>query len=273
MTDPTHATSLDFSLVVPTYNECDQVASLIEEIFAVCSAHQLSPEVIVVDDNSPDGTGARAEALADRWRVRVLHRPGKLGLGSAVLAGLDASTTPIVGVMDADLSHPPRLLPALLTALESAKVDMVIASRYVPGGRTERWPWGRHAMSRLACWAARPLTPVRDPMSGFFLMRKELVAGLRTSASGFKIGLELLVRTRPASVAEIPYTFTNRAGGTSKMSASEVFGYGRQLIGLLFFSARHRQPRLRYQIVPVTPTVDSTEARPDLSPNVARIAR
>jgi dolichol-phosphate mannosyltransferase len=270
------AAAPDFTLVVPTYNEREQVPRLIEEIFAVCTAHRLSPEVIVVDDNSPDGTGARVEALADRWRVRVLHRRAKLGLGSAVMAGVDASTTAIVGVMDADLSHPPRLLPALFNALESLKADMVVASRYVPGGRTEHWPWTRHAMSRMACWAARPLTPVRDPMSGFFLMRKELVSGLRTSTRGFKIGLELLVRTRPDSVAEIAYTFRNRAGGRSKMSAGEVFRYLRQLIGLLSFSARHRPRRPQYRVFRAPGPVDASpavESHPDLSPNVAPIAR
>jgi dolichol-phosphate mannosyltransferase len=276
MSHVTRTAAPDFTLVVPTYNEREQVPRLIEEIFAVCSAHQLSPEVIVVDDNSPDGTGARAEELADRWPVRVLHRRAKLGLGSAVMAGVDASTTSIVGVMDADLSHPPRLVPALFNALKSLKADMVVASRYVPGGRTEQWPWIRHAMSRVACWAARPLTPVRDPMSGFFLMRKDLVSGLRTSTQGFKIGLELLVRTRPQSVAEIAYTFQNRTGGRSKMNAGEVFRYLRQLISLLSFSARHRPPRPHYRILRAPQPAEANRAvepHPDLSPNVAPIAR
>jgi dolichol-phosphate mannosyltransferase len=276
MSNIKRAAAPDFTLVVPTYNECEQVGGLVEEIFAVCSAHRLSPEVIIVDDNSPDGTGARAEALAGRWRVRVLHRRAKLGLGSAVMAGVDASTSSIVGVMDADLSHPPKLLPALFNALQSLKADMVVASRYIPGGRTERWPWTRHAMSRVACWAARPLTPVRDPMSGFFLMRKDLASSLRTSVRGFKIGLELLVRTRPDSVAEIAYTFSNRASGNSKMSAGEVFRFGQQLLGLFSFSARHRPRRPQYRMFPVPQPVESSaavESGPDLTPNAARIAR
>src|SRR5581483_12502518 len=96
----------DFSLIVPTYNERERLAALIEEVFAACSASNMTPEMIVVDDNSPDGTGARAERLAERWPIRVIHRARKLGLGSAVLDGLAAAAGDVVAVMDADLSHP-----------------------------------------------------------------------------------------------------------------------------------------------------------------------
>jgi dolichol-phosphate mannosyltransferase len=180
----------------------------------------------------------------------VIHRGGKLGLATAVLTGVAAATAQHVVVMDADLSHPPEYVPLLLNTLTGLKVDMVVASRYVSSGRAARWPWGRRMMSKIACWAASPLTPVRDSMSGFFVMRRELIAGMRSSAAGFKIGLEILVRARPASVAEIGYTFTDRTAGRSKMSAAEVVRYGRQLVGLVRFSMTRGRERPRYHVIP-----------------------
>jgi dolichol-phosphate mannosyltransferase len=240
----------DFSVVVPTYNECDRLTELVERIFAVSRVHHLSPEVVIVDDDSPDGTGDRAEALRERFRVRVIHRASKLGLATAVLAGIAAASGHLVVVMDADLSHPPEYLPLLLSTLVALKVDMVVASRYVNSGRAARWSWIRRMMSKIACWAASPLTPVRDSMSGFFVMRRDLIAGMRSSAAGFKIGLEILVRARPASVAEIGYTFTDRTAGNSKMSFAEVVRYGRQLVGLARFSLSRRLERPRYHVIP-----------------------
>jgi dolichol-phosphate mannosyltransferase len=229
----------DFSLIIPTYNERDQVGPLVEQVFAACAASYLRPEVIIVDDNSPDGTGACAARLAERWPVRVVHRPGKLGLGSAVLDGCAVADSDVIGVMDADFSHPPQLLPSLFATLSRLKVDMVVASRYIPGGGTNGWPLSRRIMSRVACWAARPLTPVRDPMSGYFLIRRERVTALRTRASGFKIGLEFLVRTTPKSVAELPYVFANRLAGRSKMGLREVLRYARQLLSLALYRFTH----------------------------------
>ena len=222
----------DLTIVVPTYNERPQLDSLLEQVFSACDSQGLVVELIIVDDNSKDGTGARADDWALRRRVRVIHRTGKLGLGSAVIAGVGIAESDIVGVMDADLSHPPRLVPALFSAMCGADLDMVIASRYVQGGGTASWPLARRMLSRLACWMARPLTPVRDPMSGFFLIRRDRVSGLRYSTRGFKIGLDLLVRSKPRRVAEVAYVFVGRAAGKSKLSIGEGFRFLRQLIGL-----------------------------------------
>jgi dolichol-phosphate mannosyltransferase len=240
----------DFSVVIPTYNECDRLGELVERIFAVSRVHHLSPEVVIVDDDSPDGTGERAEALRERFRVRVIHRGSKLGLATAVLAGIAAASGQLVVVMDADLSHPPEYVPLLLSTLTGLQVDMVVASRYVNSGGAARWSWIRRMMSKTACWAASPLTPVRDSMSGFFVMRRELIAGMQSPAAGFKIGLEILVRARPASVAEIGYTFTDRTAGRSKMSLIEVVRYGLQLVGLARFSLAARRERPRYHVIP-----------------------
>jgi dolichol-phosphate mannosyltransferase len=229
------------SIVVPTYNERDRLADLVEAVFRAYAAARLDAELIIVDDNSPDGTGAVADELAIRYRIKVLHRSGKLGLGTAVVAGFDAAGAPIVGVIDADLSHPPALLPRMLAVMERESADVIIASRYIPGGGTRNWPMGRLILSRLACLMARPLTPVRDATSGCFLIRRDLARGVRISAGGFKICLELLVRGRPSSVVEVPYVFEGRTAGESKMNFKEAMGYLQQLRDLRRFG-RERPP-------------------------------
>jgi dolichol-phosphate mannosyltransferase len=122
------------SIVVPTYNERDRLADLVAAVFAAYAAANLHGELIVVDDNSPDGTGALADDLAKQHAIHVIHRSGKLGLGTAVVAGFDRAKAPIVGVIDADLSHPPELLPRMLVAMEQSAADIVIGSRHIAGG-------------------------------------------------------------------------------------------------------------------------------------------
>jgi hypothetical protein len=222
----------DFTIVVPTYNERDRIGVLLEGVFAACDGQGIAVEVVIVDDNSADGTGAIADEWARHGRVRVIHRSGKLGLGTAVLEGFAAARTDIVGVMDGDLSHPPELLPTLFRTIGEGNFDVVVASRYVSGGATINFPIGRWMLSRLGCWLARPLTPVHDSMSGFFLIRRRRLDGFRTSVQGFKIGLELLVRSEPRRLAEVGYVFVGRTVGASKMSFGEASGFLRQLIAL-----------------------------------------
>lgn len=230
------------SIVVPTYNERDRLPELVDAVFAAYRGDGMDGELIIVDDNSPDGTGPVAEELARTHRIRVIHRAGKLGLGTAVIEGFSASTAPIVGVIDADMSHPPGLVPRMLAIMQQAQADVVVASRYIPGGGTRRWPMTRLMMSRLACVMAAGLTPVRDATSGFFLIRRDLARGARISAGGFKICLELLVRGRPSSVIEVPYVFEGRTAGESKMNLKEAAGYLVQLRDLHRF--RRAQPAL-----------------------------
>ena len=230
------------SIVVPTYNERDRLPELVAAIFAAYRSEGLAGELIIVDDNSPDGTGRVADDLARDYRVRVIHRAGKLGLGTAVVAGFTASAAPIVGVIDADMSHPPTLLPRMLAVMQETGADVVVGSRYIAGGGTRGWSLGRLLMSRAACTMAAGLTPVRDSTSGFFLIRRELAQGVRISAGGFKICLELLVRGRPGKVVEVPYVFEGRTAGKSKMNLKEAVGYVVQLRDLHRFRRGH--PRL-----------------------------
>jgi dolichol-phosphate mannosyltransferase len=244
------------SIIVPTYNERDRLPELVAATFGAYASEGLDGELIVVDDNSPDGTGALAEELARGRGIRVIHRAGKLGLGTAVVEGFAAARAPIVGVMDADMSHPPALLPRMLALMRATGADLVVASRYVPGGSTRGWPASRLLMSRAACLMARRLTPVRDATSGFFLIKKDLAAGVRISAGGFKICLELLVRGRPATILEVPYVFTNRTAGESKMNLKEALGYLVQLRDL------HRVARAHGSVRPAYRQLTTEELRP-----------
>jgi dolichol-phosphate mannosyltransferase len=235
------------SIIVPTYNERDRLGDLVAAVFAAYAAHGLDGELVIVDDNSPDGTGALADALAGQHRIQVVHRSGKLGLGTAVIAGFEAARAPIVGVIDADLSHPPALLPLMWAVMQRASADVVIGSRYLPGGGTKNWPLGRLLLSRLACLLARTLTPVSDATSGLFLIRRDLARGVKISAGGFKICLELLVRGRPASIVEVPYVFVGRTAGESKMNVKEATGFLRQVRDLKAFTRRHPPLNQRHQ--------------------------
>lgn len=228
----------DVTIVVPTYNERDRLAELVDALFDAFDRARLALELVIVDDNSPDGTGALADELARTRRMQVIHRPGKLGLGTAVVAGFGVASAPVLGVSDADLSHPPSVAPRLVAALRAANADIVIASRYIPGGSTPDWPFSRRLMSRLACWLARPLTPIRDATSGFFVIRDEFARGVPIQAGGFKICLELLIRGWPIRLVEVPYRFADRELGESKMSMREAARYFVQLKDLYLFRWR-----------------------------------
>ena len=232
---------------MPTYNERGGIAELVAAVCGVFRESGLHGELVIVDDNSPDGTGSIADELATRYPLTVVHRAGKLGLGSAVMEGFGVARAPVVGVMDADFSHPPEVVPRLLEQMRRSQADAVVGSRYIPGGAVRNWPFGRQLMSRVACMVAWPLTPVRDATSGFFLIRRDIVTGVQIAAGGFKICLELLIRSPIRSVAEVPYEFVDRTTGESKMSTREAMGYLtqlRQLYAVKFFGGP--KPRIRY---------------------------
>ncbi len=244
----TTATAATLSLVVPTYNERDRLPELVRAIFAAYDAGGVDGELVIVDDNSPDGTGQVADELARRFPIQVVHRAGKLGLGTAVIEGFTAATAEFVGVIDADLSHPPSLVPRMLAVLRQTGADIVIGSRYIPGGGTEGWDMSRRLMSTFACVLARGLTPVRDATSGFFLMRRDRARGVTISAGGFKICLELLIRSEPRLVIEVPYVFKGRTVGESKMNLKEATGYLRQLRDLYAFRRARGLPRPEHRL-------------------------
>src|SRR5438034_1787271 len=173
------------SVIVPTYNEADSLPVLVERMGAAMSGHTW--EMVVVDDGSPDGTAEVANRLSARHPVWVVRRPGKAGLASAVIAGFKEARGDILVVIDADLSHPPEVVPALVKAIDDG-ADLAVGSRYVKGGATMDWPPRRRVVSRVACLIGHVLVPVRDAPSGFFARRPTAPDGARLNATGFKPG-------------------------------------------------------------------------------------
>lgn len=224
----------NFSIIIPTLNEADNINPLLRQIGAVSQPLGLSPEIIFVDDGSTDPTRQYIDAYSGDLQVRLIRRDTKTGLAGAVVAGARAASNRHVVVMDADLSHSPHLIPTLLAPLAAGNYDMVIGSRYQVGGRTPDWPLVRRFGSQLASLPARLLTSVRDPLSGFFAIDRDRLRALADNMSGFKIGLAILAGTaEPLRVLEIPITFVDRHTGTSKMNFNVFKEYLLQL-GRLF---------------------------------------
>jgi dolichol-phosphate mannosyltransferase len=221
--------SAKLGLVIPTLNEEANIGTLLDRIRLNLADLQLDYELLVVDDDSSDGTGAvvRERAKSDP-RIRLLVRVGCRGLAGAVLYGWDHTDANLLGVIDADLQHPPTLLPTLLTAIQEGH-DIAIASRYSGGNGTPGWNPVRRAVSVLSTWTTMPLQKtsirVRDPLSGFFIMRRAVIAGIHLQPGGFKLLLEILVRGNIRSAAEIPYHFGQRYAGKSKANMRVGFDY------------------------------------------------
>jgi dolichol-phosphate mannosyltransferase len=226
------------SLVVPTRNEAASVEAFVCAASAVLE--RILPgeyELIVVDDDSPDGTWRRALALRERFpALRVLRRTGETGLGSAVVRGWQASRAPVLGVIDADLQHPPETCAALWAEIARG-ADLAVASRHVPGGGVSEWSLRRRILSRGAQVLGLLLLPgvlgrVSDPMSGFFFVRRQALAGIELRPAGYKILLEVLARGRARWISEVGYVFRERAEGASKATAGVYRDYVVQLARL-----------------------------------------
>jgi dolichol-phosphate mannosyltransferase len=217
------------ALVIPTLHEASNIRALLERIRLSLNPLGICYELIVVDDDSVDGTEGIVEEIArEDSRVRLLVRKGMRGLAGAAIHGWQNTDAGILGVIDGDLQHPPELLPQLWQALQ-ADADVVVASRYAPQGSRRNWSHLRHFVSRLAIWMTFPLQRpgirVKDPMSGFFLVRRTCIQDINLQPQGFKILLEILVRGNIRSVSEVPFTFGRRQAGTSKASLKVAFDY------------------------------------------------
>ncbi|MFH0853517.1 MAG: polyprenol monophosphomannose synthase [bacterium] len=221
------------SIVLPTYNERDNIEAVIKKIVKL----PLSVEIIVVDDSSPDGTADLVRSLAQSYSVKLISRPGKLGLASAVIKGLNQSSAEKIVVMDADQSHDPAIIPDLANALNQ-EADIAIGSRFVVGGGIIGWPIRRQAMSWLATRAAKALLGVRekDPLSGYFAVRRDFYQRLKSQLrpQGYKVMLEMLVRGAPVRTKEVGYIFQDRLYGKSKLSWTITREYFLMIWRLLF---------------------------------------
>jgi dolichol-phosphate mannosyltransferase len=250
---------IDLSVIIPTYNESENILNLLKSIREK-TLPSSTTEIIVVDDNSPDRTGVLAESYSrtlekdntgvsnsssselklhgpndstnnsqTRFSVSVIHRVGKRGLVSAIMEGIRFSKGQYILVMDADLSHSPELIPRMIHELSSPDIDIVVASRYARGGSITGWPFKRRLISKgavkIAKFSLRLSKRVTDPMSGFFAIKRHVIENIKIDSAGFKILLEILVKCSDANVKEIPYTFTNRKAGKSKLDNTIIWDY------------------------------------------------
>ncbi len=229
---------IDVSVVVPTYKEVENLPLVVPAIHQALKDGGLHGEILVVDDNSSDGSEQAIERLAEQGcPVRIIVRKDERGLSTAVIRGFDESKGNNLLCMDADLSHPPSAIPEMVRSLTDGQTEFVIGSRYCPGGTTDA-TWGvfRWLNSKVAMTLAWPLTRLYDPMSGFFaLPRAVYQRASKLNPIGYKIALELLIKCRCRTVREIPIHFADRRLGTSKLSLREQLNYLRHLKRLYGF--------------------------------------
>jgi len=218
-----------FALVIPTLNEAGNIPALLNRTQIALARVDLDYELIIVDDDSRDETGELVERYSQRdSRIRLLVRKGQRGLAGAVLHGWQHTDATLLGVMDADLQHPPEVLPQLLEPVRGG-ADIAIASRYVTGNCRSNWNVLRQFISRCSTWATMPLQRrdlrISDPLSGFFIVRREAIEGLKLQPYGFKILLEILVKGHIRSAVEIPFQFSVRHAGRSKADLRVAIDY------------------------------------------------
>ena len=237
------------SIIIPTYNESENILKLLDAIKSNIPSNDIT-EIIVVDDNSPDGTGKIVERYIDdnnmnnkesllqqqfqskvdnqNCLVKVIHRKAKTGLIPAILEGIETSKGGSILIMDADFSHPPETIPLIVEELKRDPNCIVIASRYIKSGSIVGWPYKRRVISKGAAKIARHGLKVRnvtDPMSGFFAFPRHVIKNIKFDTKGFKILLEILVKSRDIRVKEVPYTFHDRKSGQSKMNFNVILDY------------------------------------------------
>ncbi len=223
------------SLVIPTYNERENIKALIGHLESLLKENAINAEIIVVDDNSPDGTGKICKAIAKRQKnIVVIQRPGKLGLSSAVIDGFTKAKGDVLGVMDADFSHPVSAIPRMFEAISDG-ADMAVGSRYIRGGKTVGWPMTRKVTSFGAKLIALPLTRIHDPVSGLFMFRRSVIDGVKLNPIGYKIGLEVIVKGNYRKLVEVPITFINRKAGKTKLDIKEYNNYLKHISQLLLY--------------------------------------
>jgi len=228
----------DFTVVIPTYNERENVEKLVKHFLTMFDKQKLKGELMIVDDDSPDKTWE----VVKKWekkdpRVRLMHRKGKKGLASAVIDGFEKAKSSTLLVCDADFSHDYSIIPTMVSLIEKGE-DIVVGSRFVEGGGIAGWPARRLLVSRGARLISRIMLGigVKDPMSGFFALKKsvfEKVKG-KLRPQGYKILLEIIVRSGSDKVKEVPFVFKDRELGKSKLSGKVMGEYLKMVFGLAF---------------------------------------
>lgn len=217
--------TVSVSLIIPTYREADNIAELAKRLAPLKDRFEAF-EVLIMDDNSQDGTEAAVSKVGADWFKLIIRKTNR-GLSPAVIDGMKLARHDVIVVMDADLSHPPEKIPQMVTTLLSGKTDFVVGSRYVAGGKIHQdWSLFRMLNSKVSTLMASPLTRIKDPMSGFFALRREtFLKADELSPLGYKIALELIVKCQCRHVIEVPIEFAERFAGKSKLSLKEQLKY------------------------------------------------
>lgn len=222
------------SIILPTYNELENIRVIISKISETFEKEKLKGEIVVVDDNSPDGTARAAERSSVDMPVRVHVRKEDRGLSKSVLKGFELAENEICVLIDADLSHPVEAIPELVKPVLDGKCDMCVGSRYIQGGGWTDYNPFRGSISKFAGLLAKGVTTLSDPTSGFMAVRKRILDGVDIDPLGWKIVLEIAVKTR-AKIKEIPILFSERTSGKSKLGIRAQFDYLHHLWRLYCF--------------------------------------
>ena len=242
------------SIIIPTYNESQNILKIIKSIKE--NILDIKTQTIIVDDNSPDGTGKLVDDYISNVKkaaghtVDIIHRKTKTGLASAVIKGIQHATGDTIVVMDSDFSHPPQIIPKMIESLKQYQCDIVVASRYAKGGAINGWSIKRKLVSKIATLIAKKGLGVNtnDPMSGFFAFKKNIIKELNIDAIGYKILLEILVKTKNVTVKEIPYTFQDRQYGSSKLSVKTILDYYKSVWKLYRHGKEHEEQEKRSSV-------------------------
>jgi dolichol-phosphate mannosyltransferase len=243
------------SVIIPTYNESQNILMMLDSV-AQNLPSRIDSEIIVVDDDSPDGTGKIVKDYAKNFEkrkghsIKVIHRPVKRGLSSAILEGIQLANGEAIVVMDGDFSHPPQTIQKMLDELQHPECDIVVASRYEKGSSVTGWPLKRKLLSKGATKIAQHGLgiKIKDPMSGFFAFKRHIIKNVKFDAIGYKMLLEILVKTKGVIVKEIPYIFTNRKSGSSKLNMSVAFDYVKAVWKLYRYGKSIREKEKRTSV-------------------------
>jgi len=256
---------VSFSIIIPTYNESENILRLIREIEKNLPTSDFT-EIVIVDDNSPDGTGKLVENYINQqknitekdgspktknYRIKIVHRIGKNGLIPAIMDGVKQSSGLNVIIMDADFSHPPDVIPKMMQELKMNPNSIIIGSRYIEGGKVVGWPKKRRLLSMGASILARfglNVRRVKDPMSGLFALPRELIQNISIDTKGYKILLEILVKNKEIPTKEIPYTFIDRQSGKSKMDRNVIMNYAEAIWQLYRYGPKSGQVTINEKV-------------------------
>lgn len=232
----------DLTVIIPTFKEEANIRNIVTEVDAVFKRNNLNGEILIVDDNSPDGTISIVNEIKKaKPNVNIIVRLADHGLSQSVAEGFIRASSDILVVIDADLSHPPSLIPVMYTEILDGN-DVVIGSRYMEGGGIKKWPFKRRIISLGATFLGRLLFPdVSDPVSGFFAVRKGVVANASLKPRGYKILLEVLGKGTWEKDKEIPFEFVDREIGSSKLKLKTIIDYAHQVIDITLYSFFHHQ--------------------------------